>query len=103
MSNEFKNRLQLTKNNRKYLEWKVNVFHQHGHKADCADEHSLRITKNCGMFTGEDIETGWAKLNHVQYSSREMDAGARVDTITSHMLQINLDKIMLMGRCLCNL
>ena len=50
------------------------------------------------MFTGEDIETGWAKLNHIQYSTREMDAGARIDTITIHMLEINNEKVQRMGK-----
>jgi hypothetical protein len=92
LSQEFHNRLQLVPENKKFIDWKVNVFHQYGHKAECADEHGLRHTKNVGKFTGEDIETGWARLNHCQYATREMDAGARVDSISAHMLHINKDK-----------
>ena len=52
------------------------------------------------MVTGEEIETAWAKLNHIQYSLREMDAGGRIDMITIHMLEINKDKIDRMGQSL---
>jgi hypothetical protein len=93
LSWKFRSRLELNSENRRFIEWKVNVFHQYGHKADCADEHGLRHTKNVGKFTGEDIETGWARLNHCQYATREMDAGARIDSISIHMLQINKDKV----------
>jgi len=80
-----------------FLQYKVNAFHQHGHKPECADAHSLRNSSNIGMVTGEEIETAWATLNHIQYSLREMDAGGRIDMITAHMLQINEDKIKRMG------
>jgi hypothetical protein len=49
------------------------------------------------MVTGEEIETSWATLNHLQYSIREMDAGARIDMITAHMLAVNDEKIRRMG------
>lgn len=83
------------------LRWFVNTFHQHSHNAECADTHSLRNAPNVGMVTGEEIETGWAKLNHLQYSIREMDAGARIDMITAHMLQINEEKIQKLGTSVC--
>ena len=80
-----------------YIEYKVNAFHQHSHKPECADNHSLRNSSNIGMVTGEEIETSWANLNHLQYSLREMDAGGRVDMITAHMLHITEKKIERMG------
>ena|ERR1700742_1110320 len=83
-----------------FIEYKVNAFHQHSHKPECADAHSIRNTSNIGMVTGEEIETAWAKLNHIQYSLREMDAGGRIDMITIHMLEINKDKIDRMGQSL---
>jgi hypothetical protein len=49
------------------------------------------------MVSGEEIETSWARLNHLQYSIREMDAGARVDMITSHMLAANEEKMKNIG------
>jgi hypothetical protein len=81
-----------------FIDYKVNAFHQHSHKPECADAHSIRNTSEIGMVTGEEIETGWAKLNHLQYSIREMDSGARIDMITAHMLNMNQDKIDRMGQ-----
>ena len=49
------------------------------------------------MITGEEIESGWARLNHLQYATREMDAGARADTINVHMSQSNYEKLYHMG------
>ena len=81
-----------------YIEYKVNAFHQHSHKPECSDKHSLRNAPNIGMVTGEEIETAWANLNHLQYSLREMDAVGRVDMVTIHMLHLTEDKIKRMGR-----
>jgi len=80
-----------------FMDYFVNAFHQHSHNPECADMHSLRNSSNVGMVSGEEIETSWAALNHLQYSIREMDAGARADMITTHMLHINKCKIQRMG------
>ena len=77
----------------KYLEFKVNSFHQASHNAECADEHSLRNTPNVGRLSGEDIETVWSVTNHFQYSSREMDAGTRRDLISTVAYEWNKEKI----------
>lgn len=81
-----------------YLRYFVNVWHGNSHKPECADEHSLRNAKNVGMVTGEEIESGWATINHLQYPTREMDSGARADTITVHMIQLNKAKSDKMGK-----
>lgn len=80
----------------------MNAFHQYSHNPECADAHSLRNSPNVGMVTGEEIETSWAILNHLQYSIREMDAGARIDMITTHMIHINELKIRRMGKSFTN-
>lgn len=85
LSPEFHKRLKDPQSLRYY----VNVWHGFSHKPECADEHSLRNADNVGMVTGEEIESGWARLNHLQYPTREMHAGARADAITIHMIQSN--------------
>ena len=72
---------------------KLNVYHQLGHKPECADDHSMRNTVNVGRMSGEDIKSSWAKTNKQQYSTREMDTGARRDCISSHMEAVNYEKI----------
>lgn len=81
-----------------YVSYLVNVWHGNSHKPECADEHSLRNTPMKGMVTGEEIESGWAKMNRKQYTTREMDAGARRDSITVHMINHNKDKLKRMGK-----
>ena len=95
LEEKFKSRL---KPGSGFIKYFVNAFHQYSHNAECADHHSLRNSANTGMVTGEEIETSWAILNHLQYSIREMDSGARIDMITLHMLQINEDKNKKLGR-----
>lgn len=93
LSRQFQERLKDSK----HLKYFVNVWHGLSHKPECGDEHSLRNADNVGMVTGEEIESGWARLNHLQYPTREMHAGARADNITIHMIQSNRDKIAKMG------
>ncbi len=90
----FKERL----NDPKYIKYLVNVWHGESHKPECADQHSLRNTPLTGMVTGEEIETGWPRINKKQYSTREMDAGGRVDAITAHAIEHNKDKIKRLGQ-----
>lgn len=76
-----------------HISYLVNVWHGNSHRPECADEHSLRNTAMKGMVTGEEIESGWVKMNRKQYTTREMDAGARRDSITAHMIDHNNDKL----------
>ena len=92
---EFMNRLKL---GAPELVKKVNAFHGATHKPECRDEHSIRNTPHVGRMTGEDVESGWAKLNKEQWSSREMDAGGRRDDINTHMETSNYDKIQTMSK-----
>jgi len=76
----------------------VNVWHGNSHKPECGDKSSIRNTPNTGMVTGEEVETAWKEHNHLQYYTREMNAGARADSITVHFLKHNQGKIDRMGR-----
>ena len=85
------------------ISYLVNVWHGKSHKPECSDEHSLRNTPMNGMVTGEEIESGWAKLNRKQYTTREMDAGARADSITVHMIEHNKEKVSKLSKyCVVN-
>lgn len=76
---------------------KVNQWHLGSHIETCADDHSLRTTPNVGRFHGEQVETPWARLDLLQYSTREMNAGHRRDTITAHMNHWNNEKRKKLG------
>lgn len=77
---------------------KVNQWHLGAHIESCADEHSLRTTPNVGRFHGEQIETPWAILDALQYSTREMGAGHRRDVISAHMNHWNDKKKSKIGK-----
>jgi hypothetical protein len=79
--------------------FRVNKFHLHSHKPTCSDRFSLNYTKGVGMRSLEEVESNWSHMNHIQYEVREMDAGARIDTITTHMLSLNNSKINNMREC----
>ena len=51
-----------------------------------------------GMVTGEEIESGWASVNPIQYAVQEMDEGTSADAITAQMIHINYQKAQNMGR-----
>ena len=78
--------------------FKINAFHQYAHKDDCAKEFSIRNTPQVGRLCGEETEVPWAVLNHLQPSTREMNAGPRRDLISVHMEYQNLKKILKMGK-----
>jgi hypothetical protein len=91
----------------KYREWlkkelgvvtyNINDFHMKSHIPACADEYSSRHTPLMGIRACEEVESVWSILNKFQWSTREMDAGARRDQLTAVMLKINEDKIDRMG------
>jgi hypothetical protein len=82
----------------KSVTWLVNHWHGYSHKPECGDKHSLRNTPNTGMVSGEEVETGWVKLNYKQYDTREMDGGARRDELTAVIIEHNEQKLLVMGK-----
>lgn len=71
--------------NNDVLAFLVNAFHQNAHNPECADLHAIRNVSHVGRMAGEEVESPWAEFNKNQYSTREMDAGARRDTLDPHM------------------
>jgi hypothetical protein len=76
---------------------KVNTWHLHGHIPECSDNFNLRTTPNVGRFTGEQVESPWARLDSLQYTTREMGAGHRRDVISIHMNSWNQEKLYGIG------
>lgn len=72
--------------------WLVPKFHLNGHKKECMDKFSFNFTKWVGRMSGELVETPWAALNWLKYSSRKMLAGARVDLLSDHFNEWNWSK-----------
>ncbi|KIO16043.1 hypothetical protein M407DRAFT_36243, partial [Tulasnella calospora MUT 4182] len=70
----------------------VNKFHQESHDDDCAAKNALDYTKFVGRTCGEGVETIWAKMNWLRYSTREMSAASRIETLSEHFNDWNWQK-----------
>lgn len=72
--------------------WLVPKFHINGHKQECMEKFSFHFTKWVGRISGELVETPWAALNWLKYSTRKMLAGARADLLSDHFNEWNWGK-----------
>lgn len=64
---------------------------------------SFNFGKNVGCTDGEAPERGWANINHVASSTKEMGPGARRDTLDDHFSDWNWKKVTMLGRFLTGL
>ncbi|KAG9042435.1 hypothetical protein FS837_010883 [Tulasnella sp. UAMH 9824] len=76
----------------------VNKFHQESHDDDCAAKNALDYTKYVGRTCGEGVETIWASMNWLRYSTREMGFGARIETLSEHFNDWNWQKTLGIAR-----
>lgn len=60
---------------------RVPKMHILGHKYDCMLRYSLSYTTGVGQSHGETVEHPWAENNQAGISTREMNPGARHDTL----------------------
>lgn len=72
----------------------VPKFHLGSHKEGCAYNYSFNYTKNVGRMHGELVETIWAGLNWLQYSTREMGPAHRREVLTEAMNYWNWQKVI---------
>ncbi|KAG9041944.1 hypothetical protein FS837_011550 [Tulasnella sp. UAMH 9824] len=70
----------------------VNKFHQESHEDGCATKNALEYTQYVGRTCGEGVETIWAKMNWLRYSTREMSPGHRIETLSEHFNDWNWQK-----------
>lgn len=84
--------------------WLVPKFHLAAHIEGCADKFSFNWTKNVGRTCGELVESNWASLGLLAYSTREMGFGHRRDTINDAMSDWNWRKAIGEGidDCCCD-
>lgn len=77
----------------------VPKFHLAAHVARCQTAYSLNYTPGVGRTDGEAPERGWADINHVASSTKEMGPGSRRDTLDDHFADWNHKKVVSMGKC----
>lgn len=75
----------------------VPKFHLNAHVAKCQTSYSLNYTPFVGRTDGEAPERGWADINRVASSTKEMGPGSRRDTLDDHFADWNHKKIVGMG------
>lgn len=75
----------------------VPKFHLPAHIARCRTKYSFNYSKYVGRTDGEAPERGWAEINPVASSTKEMGPGFRRDTLDSHFGDYNWRKIISLG------
>ncbi|KAG1797309.1 uncharacterized protein HD556DRAFT_1431085 [Suillus plorans] len=70
------------------------------HIASCQTKFSFNFIKGVGRTDGEAPERGWADINLIATSTREMGPGSRRDTLDDHFNDWNWKKVCSMGTTL---
>lgn len=76
----------------------VPKFHLPAHVEKCQTAYSFNYTRGVGRTDGEAPERGWADINTVASSTKEMGPGSRRDTLDDHFGDWNHKKIVAMGK-----
>ena len=78
----------------------VPKFHLAAHIEKCQTEFSFNYVPGVGRTDGEAPERGWADINAVASSTREMGPGSRRDTLDDHFNDRNWRKVSSIGNLL---
>ncbi|KAG6849505.1 hypothetical protein H0H93_007961 [Arthromyces matolae] len=76
------------------LRFVVPKFHLLAHVEKCKTTYSLNLLTNVGRTDGEAPERGWAAINAIAGSTKEMGPGSRRDTLDDHFGDYNWRKYM---------
>ncbi|KAJ8494663.1 hypothetical protein ONZ45_g13153 [Pleurotus djamor] len=72
----------------------VPKFHLYAHRDQCQVDFSFNLTPYVGRTDGESPERGWAAMNPVASSTKEMGPGSRRDTLDDHFGDYNWRKVI---------
>ena len=88
------------------LHYLIPKFHLNAHEEKCQIEYSFNYYKGVGRTDGEAVEHGWAAVNPVATSTKEMGAGHRHDVLDDVFGAYNWDKVRKLGAfvacCVCS-
>ncbi|KAK7055702.1 CxC2 domain-containing protein [Favolaschia claudopus] len=85
---------------RRFYTWLIPKFHLPAHIEDCNVLFSFNLTPFVGQTDGEAPERGWAHINGLATSTKEMGPGARRDTLDDAFNDWNHKKIIGLGKSL---
>ncbi|KAG6905142.1 hypothetical protein DXG01_004559 [Tephrocybe rancida] len=80
-----------------YVKFVVPKFHLPAHVIACRTAFSLNYTIGAGRTDGEAPERGWAEINPLASSTKEMGPGSRRDALDAHFGDYNWRKVVGMG------
>ncbi|KAG1788040.1 uncharacterized protein HD556DRAFT_1434199 [Suillus plorans] len=89
--------IHLRHHDNKTITFLVPKFHLPAHIDICQITYSHNLLKGMGRTDGEAPERGWANINPVATSTREMGPGSRRDTLDDHFGDFNWKKVTNMG------
>lgn len=81
-----------------YITYLVPKFHLPAHIESYNLMFSFNLTPGIGRTDGEAPERGWANINPVAQSTKEMGPGTRHDTLNDHFGNWNWKKVIGMGK-----
>ncbi|OJA09031.1 hypothetical protein AZE42_11088 [Rhizopogon vesiculosus] len=76
----------------------VPKFHLPAHTLQCQIDYSFNLTRHVGRTDGEAPERGWANINPIASSTKEMGPGSRRDTLDDHFGDSNWKRCTHLGR-----
>ncbi|KIJ21125.1 hypothetical protein PAXINDRAFT_160454 [Paxillus involutus ATCC 200175] len=80
----------------KLVQFFIPKFHLKAHIQECQTAFSFNFSRGVRRTDGEAPERGWANINQVASSTKEMGLGARRDALDDHFGNWNWKKIMMM-------
>lgn len=83
---------------KKHIRFFVPKFHLNAHIPACQTRFSFNYSKGVGRTDGEAPERGWANINRVATSTREMGPGSRRDTLDDNFSDWNWKKVTMFGK-----
>ncbi|KAF9461409.1 hypothetical protein BDZ94DRAFT_1221539 [Collybia nuda] len=87
-------------NGKVFIKFLVPKFHLPAHISKCRSSFSFNYTVGVGRTDGEAPERGWAEINPLAMSTKEMGPGSRRDILDAHFGDYNWRKIIGMGSTL---
>lgn len=82
---------------RLHIKFLIPKFHLPGHIEACRPQYAFNYTIGVGRTDGEAVERGWAEINPLAMSTREMGPGSRRDTLDFHFGDYNWRKTIQLG------
>lgn len=72
----------------------IGLFHVHGHRDECLFRFATSFIPGAGMVDGEILESLWAQLNDISWSTRTSTLAHRSEVLDNHMNYSNWNKMV---------